>query len=278
LIELYGVCALLKIPFVVIVQPHLLKDKGSVRLRRVAFDSMAQGPSSSSGNEMVVQLNYLATTILGDAFWTEDTAEDQTETAVGPTTNSRSDYRSSSRAAQVECIYVDEDHYFGNDREINKSETPHWKTYLKAMKSATQLAETYLSNLQDPTSQPLASMEGVPVFAVSEVSFWALRDFGTSLMRRERREQSASGACTETIDRYPKHKRVLKTLAMAIDNYMRRHGMWGSRDHLHNRRVGSSSSLITMLLYSKTDDRFDMVTLECSGKKSGNGHSSSKHR
>jgi serine/threonine protein kinase len=277
LIELYGVCALLKIPFVVIVQPHLLKDKGSVRLRRVAFDSMAQGPSSSSGNEMIVQLNYLATTILGDAFWTEDTAEDQTETVVGPTTNSR-DYRSSSRVAQVECVYVDEDHYFSNDREINKSDTPHWKTYLKAMRSATQLAETYLSNLQDSTSQPLASMEGVPVFAVSEVNFWVLRDFGTSLMRRERREQSASGACTETIDRYPKHKRVLKTLAMAIDNYMKRHGMWGSRDHLHKRRVGSSSSVITMLLYSKTDDRFDMVTLECSGKKSGNGHSSSKQR
>jgi hypothetical protein len=277
LIELYGVCALLKIPFVVIVQPHLLKDKGSVRLRRVAFDSMAQGPSSSSGNEMFVPLNDLATTILGDAFWTEDAAEDQTETVVGPTTNSR-DYRSSSRAAQVECIYVDEDHYFGNDREISKNETPHWKTYLKAMKSATQLAETYLSNLQDPTSQPLASMEGVPVFAVCEVNFWVLRDFGTSLMRRESREQSASGACTETTERYPKHKRVLKTLAMAIDSYMKRHGMWGSRDHLHKRRGGPNSSLITILLYSKTDNRFDMVTLECSGKKSGNGHSSSKRK
>lgn len=277
LIELYGVCALLKIPFVVIVQPHLLKDKGSVRLRRVAFDSMAQGPSSSSGNEMVVSLDYLATTILGDAFWTEDTSEDQAETVVGPTTNS-AHYRSSSRAAQVDCIYVDDDHYFGNDREINKSDTPHWKTYLKAMKSATQLAETYLSNLQDQTSQPLASMEGVPVFAVSEVTFWVLRDFGTSLMRRERREQSATGACAETTERYPKHKRVLRTLAAAIDNYMKRHGMWGSRDHLHKRREGSSSSLITILLYSKTDDRFDMVTVECSGKKSGNGHSSSKQR
>jgi serine/threonine protein kinase len=278
LIELYGVCALFKIPFVVIVQPHLLKDKGSVRLRKVAFDSMAQGPSSGSGNEMVVSLNDLAITILGDADWTEDAIEDQSETVTGPTTSSR-DYRSSSsRAAQVDCIYVDGDQYFGSDKEVDKKDTPHWKTYMKAMKSATLSAETYLSNLQDPTMQPLASMEGVPVFAVSEVSFWVLRDFGTSLMRRERQEQSASGACTEMTERYPKHKRVLKTLALAIDNFMKRHGMWGSRDHLHKRREETSSSLMTILLYSRTDDRFDMVTLECSSDKSRNGQSSSKRK
>lgn len=263
LIELYGVCALLKIPFVVIVQPHLLKDKGSVRLRRVAFDSI----TSANSNEMFVPLDELVTTILGDTAWSDENPEDQTEATTGPATSSRDHHRSSSnRQTQVECIYVDDDHYFGNERDIGKNETPHWKSYLKAMKSATLAAETYLSSLQDPASQTSgSSIDGVPVFAVADVSFWVLRDFGTALMKRERREQTAIGACSETTERHPKHKRVLKTLAQAIDNFMKRNGMWGSHRDNSQHDERSRSFLMTMLLYSKNDDRFDLVTLECSG-------------
>lgn len=283
LIELYGVCALLKIPFVVIVQPHLLKDKGSVRLRRVTFESMGQGTSSSSGHEVFVSLDNLAATILGDTIWTDDGTEEQSETATGPTANSRDHRSSNGRPAQVECIYVDDDHYFGNDREISKNETPHWKAYMKATKSATLAAETYLSSLQGPSGRALASQKGLPVFAVAEVTFLVLRDFGTALMRREKREQSASGACTEMTERYPKHKRVLKTLAQAIDNYMKRHGIWGSifdtSSHHAAHRGSPRSFLFTILLYSKNDDRFDLVTLESSGSTGGrNAYQSSSKR
>ena len=60
------------------------------------------------------------------------------------------------------------------------------------MKSVKLAAETYLSSLGEPnTSQGVLGMPGIPVFAASDLSFWVLRDFGTALMRRERKEESA---------------------------------------------------------------------------------------
>jgi hypothetical protein len=116
-------------------------------------------------------------------------------------------------------------------------------------------------------------------------------------MQRSRRDESALGACLEITERYPKYKRALKTLATAIDNYMRRNGFWNqSRDrtnvavesplvHSRNRsgtETGASSSngVITILLYSKSDDRFDMVSLERSAGKATerSEHSSSKRK
>jgi hypothetical protein len=140
------------------------------------------------------------------------------------------------------------------------------------MKSVKLSAESYLSSLQDPSSQAAIGLEGVPVFAVADLSFFVLRDFGTALMRRERKEHSASGACAEMIEKYPKHRRVLKTLSVAIDNYMRQHNIWsggnsGNDESERNQTGGhrsASSSLITVLFYSKIDDRFDMITLNCS--------------
>ena len=58
--ELCGVCSLLKIPFVVIVQSHLLRDKGAVRLRRIVFDAIG---TTTTGNETFVELERLASTI-----------------------------------------------------------------------------------------------------------------------------------------------------------------------------------------------------------------------
>lgn len=248
LMELFGVCTVLNIPYVVMVQPHLLKDKGSVRLRRFPYDITTQGPTS---NEMVVALDDLANVIRGDSAVMEEDSEEGGEVAVESTRDSR------SSTSRVECIYVDHDAYFGNDRDVSKNETPQWKSYLKAMKSVSMSAEAYLSSLQD------SKAAGVPVFAVADATFWALREFGTALMRRERQEQSAMGAANETTERYPKHKRVLKTLATAIDNYVRRHGHEATR---------GGSNLLTILLYSRVDDRFDMVTLE----GHANGHSAKR--
>lgn len=271
--ELFGVCAILNIPFVVIVQPHLF-SKGSVRLRRYPYDSLSPGQgSSTSSNEIFVSLNDLASTILGDTDLLEEGNEEQVE---GNAASS-----SSKKDTRVECIFIDNDQYFGNDRELGKNETPHWKTYMKAMKGITLSAESYLSSLQDSSSTLAPGMPGLPVFAAADVSFWALRDFGTALMRREAKEQSAVGASNETIERHPKYKRVLKTLASAIDNYMRRHGLWTGNTVNHHsgggisssfhgqRRTSGSTSLLTILLYSKSDDRFDLVTLECHSGQNG---------
>jgi translation initiation factor 2-alpha kinase 4 len=288
--ELQGACSLLRIPFIVIVQPHLLKDKNTVRLRQVSFDSLPQGPtgSASSGGgiiESLVSLDNLAGAIL-DAMTTrgpEDSAEDSTNEMPGLNVYTRESSRTSKSTSPVECIFVDQDQYYTSSKEIPKNDTPYYKSYLKSMKSAKLNAEYFLGSLQDPSSVDSGLTDGVPVFAVPDVSFYVLRDFGTSLMRRERKEQSASGACAEMIEKYPKHKRILKTLSLAIDNYMRqRHDFW-SGGSSSNSNVGGngstsssnhtndhhpSSSLITILFYSKLDDRFDMVTLKCNKTKS----------
>lgn len=287
LLELQGACALLRIPFIVIVQPHLLKDKASVRLRQVTFDTLPQGPSSTGGcSEIFVSLDNLASTILGASprRGSEDALEDIIIDSSGPPTISRE--LRGSRSARVECIFVDNDQYISSTREISKSETPHYKSTLKVMKSVKQSAESYLSSLQDPASHAEFGLEGTPVFAVTELTFFVLRDFGSALMRRERKDMSAAGACAEMIERYPKHKRALKTLSVAIDNFMiQRYNFWsgsGGSDLPSNsgdQPSSSSSSLITVLLYSKIDDRFDLITLNSNkGKGRGSGHLASTKR
>ncbi len=249
--ELCGVCAILRIPFVVIVQPHLLKDKGSVRLRQVE--------SSSGGHEIFVPLQSLTATI---RELSSDSVDDDAPTrpdldgmgtsnqafnmrAENGTTPSRT-----SADKSLECIYVESDQYFGYDRGVSKSEASNWKVVLKGLKGVRQRCEGYISQLKDPGTK------GIPVFSVN-LSFLVVREFGTCLMRREH-ERSALGASAEITERYPNHKRDLKTLAIAIDNFMKRSGVWGSTSREGKREV--SKNLLFMLLYSRIDDRFDVVT------------------
>jgi hypothetical protein len=136
---------------------------------------------------------------------------------------------------------------------------PVFKGGMKTLKSISQKSEAYLSSHLQP------NLGGsTPVFAVADVPFWVLRDFGTALMRRERKEQSAVGASIEATESYPRGKRPLKTLASAIDSLMRKRGIWeGNQSESHSHAsAGGGSQLLTILLYSKQDDRFDMVSLE----------------
>ena len=251
--ELYGVCAIFKIPFVVIVQPHLLRDKGSVRLRRIAFDSLS---AASSGNETFVSLDNLASTI---ALGADEDAEHLESSRSMKQIQNESDVsvgqKISSSSPEVECIYVDSDQFYGL-RQVSKSETAHWKAILKRIKGVTQRTEAYLSALTE--SQAGSSLQGTPVFAVN-ISFWELRDFGTCLMKRG--ESSAMGASQEIIERHPKHKKVFKTLGMAIDNLLKK----------YSARKESKGAQVILLLYSTTDDRFDVVTME--GRVEGRGNS-----
>jgi len=262
--ELLGVCSLLSIPFVVIVQAHLLKDKGSVRLRKVLSDDLEIGwhVGSSGANERFVTLQDLGATIRemsvegGRGVSNERAIEDPKQEATN-SLHTRDLSTSRAGTAEVECFYVDQDQYFSEKDNISKSDKPHWKGILKAMKSVAQRSELYLSS-------QLSSSGPTPVFAVADLSFWVLRDFGTSLMRRERKDQSAMGACLEITEKYPKGKRPLKALAMAIDYFMKRRGLWDqstpSRHGSPQQRGGSQ--LLNILFYSKLDDRFDLVSFE----------------
>lgn len=260
LVELQGVCALLSIPFVIIVQPHLLRDKGSVRLRRVALDFFPNSSVASGGNEVFVHLDDLASTIVSGFGAAEETLDTVTDQGHGPSSTVHD-------SPIAECIYVESDAYYGNDREVSKNETPQWRSVLKSIKKVELATESFLKKLgHEGTS-------GIPVFAVDDVSFWALRDFGTFLMQHES-DQSAVPAYSDTAARYPKHKRSLKTLATAIDNYLRRSGTWGNRES-KGRKEKESPRSCKLLLYSKLDDRFDFVTIDPShakGSSRSNGH------
>lgn len=261
-----GVCSLLNIPFVVIVQAHLLRDKGSVRLRRVLSDDLEIGWHSASGgsNEQFVPIESLASTIRemsAESNGTEERISGEPEQDAGNvSTKDTSSIRPST--AEVECVYVDQENFFSDDAKGSKSDKALWKGGMKVLKSIVQRSESYLSSHLQTNSGG-----STPVFAVADVPFWVLRDFGTALMRREKKDQSAVGACVETTEAYPKGKRPLKTLATAIDIFMRKRGIWEDASRGQNDvRVSGGSQLLSILLYSKLDDRFDMVSLEGAAK------------
>ena len=263
--ELYGVCALLKIPYVVIVQKHLLKEKNSVRLIRVAVDSTGNNGSISS--ESLVSLENLAGVILDGSLMESEVVEvDLNQNAQ---THLAAPSSTKVTRGRVNCILIDNDAYFGGDHEVSKSDTPHWKTHLKMIKKVEFQAETFLSSIGDPHDY---AIYGVPVFAVSDATFWALRDFGTALMKLEDKEQSAKGAYLETSEKYPKYKRSLKTLADAVDSYIRKAKIWKGNSK------ESTSSLLTALLYSKNDDRFDAITFNLQSHSQNHSTHSSRRK
>lgn len=240
--ELFGVCAMMKIPFVVIVQPHLLRDKGSVRLRRIRFDTLSGG-----GNEVLVSLDNLASTISSGHG-------EEVELSERSAVNDGFD-AAPAKTSLVECIYVDTDQYYGLDKQVSKSDTSNWKAVLKSIKGVTQRSEAFLDTLTD--TQVAAPVQGTPVFCVHHLSFWEIREFGTLLMQRNGDPIAASWDATEL---HPKRKKVFKTLAMAIDNLLKKYAVW-------KQDSTTTKQQLTLLLYSKVDDRFDMVTLDIFGSK-----------
>ena len=151
----------------------------------------------------------------------------------------------------VECIYVEADHVWGSEKQITKSEEKQitkseHKNILKALKYISQRSEAYLESMVDSSSS-----QG-PVVVAAELPFWVLREFGSTLMRNG--ESTATRASIETTEKYPKHKRVLKTLSIAIDATMKKYGYWDNKG-------SPQRDLFTLFLYSKMDDRFDMISL-----------------
>jgi len=254
--DVCGICAIIKIPFVVIVDPHLFKDKSTVRLRRVLLNDGIETVYSSS-NDHSVNLENLASMIQelsSNVGGGEEIDEEQSESLANPMNIAN---RESSRAISpsLDCIYVDHGQYYEEtDKHWSSS---NWKTVKKTTKTIMQRADGFLSSFMNPNSK--AAGAPIPIFAVTEISFFTLREFGTCLMKRER-EHSTSKACIEVAEKHPSQKRALKTLGGAIDNYMKRRGFWTSSNQVHGKRLSTQ-----ILLYSTQDDRFDVVTLESGG-------------
>ena len=257
-----------------VVQSYLLKEKKTVRLRTVR--------SGVDGTEQMVQLDNLAWTIrdLLPTAYTSNDEQPREQTGLesnvyrdGATGVSGNNYRStpsSSMETSIECIYVQNDQFFDSDRPASKADKTHSKTVAKTIRGITQRAEAFVRSMVDPGDGPSSDL---PVFVVTDVSFWCLRDFGSRLMRTadsqaHSNQWSATKACLETIEKYPKHKRSLKTLGAAIDSYMKRNGflMGGdkqqSSSNYHHQHHQNHQKELIFFLYSKPDDRFDMITLQ----------------
>ena len=255
----------MNIPYVVVVQPHLLRDKGSVRLRRIQFDPQS---SSSSNSEMFVPLHSLAATVLaGSCDDTDHSFEGNDDVNASDVAAGSGQIRSSGKFSRIECVFVEGDQFFGSDKQITKSDYQNWKSILKSLKTVSQRSEAYLETILDSSSS-----QGTVVIA-ADLPFWVIREYGTSLMRKSGESTSAM-ASAEIIERYPKHKRVLKTLSMAIDAIMKKRGFWNNNISSSHAKGGGSSQnlsrdLLTLFLYSRLDDRFDMISLGDDGGSGG---------
>jgi hypothetical protein len=236
--------------------------------------------SNSNSNEHCVELDDLALAIreLSDStVGVEESTEEQADSLV-QTHQGISNRVDSNRIVKpvIDCIYVDNGQYFDEDAGRHWSSS-NWKTVKKIVKGIVQRGEVFVSTLVDPFSKEATGTgESIPVFAVTDIPFWALREFGSCLMKRES-EQSSSGTCIEVAERYPAHKRSVKTLGAAIDHWMKRKGLWLSGTSVNNQGSNNSRNgrrlLVPILLYSKKDDRFDMVTLESGTYSVGIGSS-----
>lgn len=243
--QLCGMCGVLNIPFVVIVQPHLLKDKGAVRLR----------PVFELGNERFVSLASLSGEVLDRlSLLTEANSSQQTlrnasqdRELASHALSAREMPSNASPPVKVECFYVDSEHFI-SQLAVHESRSKSGK---KALKTASQRAEAYLSELIG------SSVGSTPVFAV-DLPLRILREYGTCLM-----ESGSTVARTrdEISQKYLQHKRVVKTLSSAIDSFLRRRTTTNEKKSKASLETRAATQSVSMLLYSSIDDRFDLVSI-----------------
>ena len=248
--QLCGICLVLNIPFVVIVQPHLLNDKGSIRLRSLMTTHMTQNYTDE-----IISVTSLATIIkerLHNILMPSDVdVEAKRRVALLPENSKELTRLNSSsigtHSTDAHRIYIENDRYFVVYPEGKGDNVP--KPMLKIMTTIMQKADFFLSKVLDTPKVK----NGAYLVAVN-VSFIVLRDFGTSAMAATSSQNSSIALITaDTINKYPGQDKTLKTLGKALD-YL-----------LKQRREGAKHtdpmSSCHVLLYSIYDERFDLITL-----------------
>lgn len=240
-----GICAVLKIPFVVIVAPHLLCGKNVVKLRATTVKSSSGEQFNYAGSEDLILLPSLPSVILERIHSDEDGAMDNNI----PESNSSSDLQllSNSRqnqAIDIDCTYVTTDQYFDDEHKV-RSDNSQWKNVKKVMKTSTQKMTNHLNQLYSPLQ---GSGQSIPVIA-TDLPFSVVRDIGSCLMLNG----LASLHSSEVGDKYPQHKKVFRTLMYALDNQCQKSKAFSKSD--------SSDASMSIFLYSIPCDKYDLVTL-----------------
>lgn len=232
-----GICAILNIPYVIIVQPHLLKTKSVVKLRRTTTHT-ASGLLYNVVDELVPLLSL--PTLLLERLGSQSDRWDDTHSAdlSSHLVNNGDNLLvvQSPNKTEIECIYVGTDQYFDSEQKANNTQ---WKHVKKVIKATTQKIATRMNELFD---------QSLPVIAM-DLPFQAVRDIGSSLMF----DGLVSLTCSSLQSKYPEHKKVLRNLAYALDALIQK---------VHSRTTSSEEkNRLTIFLYSISCDNFDMITL-----------------
>lgn len=228
-----GTCAILNIPYVIIIQPHLLKTKAIVKLRQTAFHAVS-GPSYK-GNEEIVQIKSLDSLLLERLKSLNDGREDSLLTSTPSQPSSSEPQIQTNNNSDVECIYVGTEQYF---EQGNRDRNPNLKQIKKVMKSSKQKMVNRIRALSDHST---------PVMAI-DLPFRVVRDVGSTLTFDG--IESLTGNELEL--KYPMHKKLLRTLMYALEALVRKH---------HPQRNSEGKRQLTLFLYSIPCDNYDLVTL-----------------
>ena len=237
--DLTGMASVFRIPFIVVAQPHLLRERGSVRLRHIVGEAF---------EEEFISLDELASKIKEQLILHETTTgaarstgnPENTFRAVGRKLSTGDDNKTSSSAA-IQCIYCDEaECHVQQDLEKRKgtsSDKATAKAAKKELSRAMQKAEAYINCISTSSSLGL----GTPVIA-SALPYLILRDLGTALVTHATTSDAIAGITAK----YPNYRRLLKTVGMSIE-----HAMAGK----------VSQKQRELLFYSIPDDKFDLIQI-----------------
>ena len=239
-----GICAILNIPYVVVVQPHLLKSKASVRLRHIISNSLS-GPVYD-GSEEVVLLSSLPSLLLDRLGSLGSDSKDDVHLDHSHHHQASNGDPSSLQIqphgtiVDMECIYVSTDQYFDNDHRLNNTQ---WKSIKKIMRTSSQNVSNHINDIFNQQNSPVVAID---------LPFRVVRDIGTHLTFDGIKCLNSS---SEIISKYPQYKKILRNLVYALDALVQKKSQ-GSGD-------SDKRGELNLFLYSTVDDKYDLITLEC---------------
>lgn len=227
-----GISAMLNIPFVVVVQPHLLKSKAAVKLRQITTNTPS-GPVYD-GSEELVNLESLPSLLLYRLSSQNDTRDDLADDHQA-TNEDASNQVQTHGNIDMECIYVGTDQYFDNEHRVNNTQ---WKQIKKIMAASQKKMASHINKVVD-----------IPVIAI-DLPFRVVRDLGTSLIFDGIESLNSNGAIAA---KYPQHKKLLRNLMYALDALVR-------KDQSQRSSVDDERKL-RLFLYSISCDECDLISL-----------------
>ncbi len=165
----------------------------------------------------------------------------------------------SSPTYDIECILVDSDQYHMNEDSFSGRDSKSTKTKKKLFRTSVQRAESYLSELFSASNHA----EGCILLAVN-LPFVVLREFNSAVMFGDLDGPTVVSSVAKVLENHVKHRKTLKTLAMCVQNLIRRQQESLSSSININKSteiVKKRSNKLTALIYSIQDDMFDLLTL-----------------